>query len=140
MCCHNYGSSNFLFGIDLHFHPGGLRRRQLYLLFLYLALKTLSMYVRKCGAVVECQIVTLKDKGSRPSPVMLLLKLSSSVEEVRHFKSLSKKFDIYSKIVCRDVKNFFRHQSELVLRHQMQVSNYFVNFFYSVSCCRIWTF
>ncbi len=62
---------------------------------------------------------------------MLLLKLSSSVEEVRDFKSLSKKFDIYSKIVCRDAENFFRHQCELVLRHQMQVSNYFLKFFYS---------
>ncbi len=101
--------------------------------FLYLALKTLSINVKKCGAVVECQIVTLKDRGSRPTPVMLLLKLSSSVEVVRHFKSLSKKFDIYSKIVCRDVENIFRHQSELVLRHQMQVSNYFVKFFYSVA-------
>jgi hypothetical protein len=28
--------------------------------------------------------------------------------------------------------NFFRHLCELVLRHQMQVSNYFVNSFYSV--------
>ncbi len=27
---------------------------------------------------------------------------------------------------------FFRHQAELVQRHQMQVSNYFVKFFYSV--------
>ncbi len=44
---------------------------------------------------------------------------------------LSKKFDIYSKIVFMDAGNFFRHLAELVLRHQMQVSNYFVNFFYS---------
>ncbi len=83
--------------------------------------------------MVECEIVIMKDRGSRSNPVMLLLKLSSSVEEVRHFKSLSKKFDIYSKIVCRDAENFFRHQAELVLRHQMQVSNYFVKFFYSAS-------
>ncbi len=48
------------------------------------------------------------------------------------FKSLSKKFDIFSKILFRDAENFFRHQCELVLRHQMQVSNYFVKFFYSV--------
>jgi hypothetical protein len=27
---------------------------------------------------------------------------------------------------------FFRHMCELVLRHQMRVSNYFVNSFYSV--------
>ncbi len=45
---------------------------------------------------------------------------------------LSEKFDIYSKIFFRDVGNFFWHLCELVLRHQMQVSNYFVNSFYSV--------
>jgi hypothetical protein len=44
---------------------------------------------------------------------------------------LSKKFDIYGEIVFMDAGNFFRHQAELVLRHPMQVSNYFVNFFYS---------
>jgi hypothetical protein len=47
-------------------------------------------------------------------------------------KILLKKFDIYSKIFFRDVGNFFRHLCELVLRHQMRVSNYFVNSFYSV--------
>ncbi len=31
-----------------------------------------------------------------------------------------------------DAENIFRHLAELVLRHRMQVSNYFVNFFYSV--------
>ncbi len=31
-----------------------------------------------------------------------------------------------------DVANFFRHLCELVLHHQMRVSNYFVNSFYSV--------
>jgi hypothetical protein len=36
------------------------------------------------------------------------------------------------KIVFRDAGIFFRHQCELVLRHQMLVSNYFVKFFYSV--------
>jgi hypothetical protein len=41
-------------------------------------------------------------------------------------------FDIYSKIFCSDVENFFRHLCELVLRHPMRVSNYFVNSFYSV--------
>jgi len=30
-----------------------------------------------------------------------------------------------------DAGSFFRHQAELVLRHRMQVSNYFVNSFYS---------
>jgi hypothetical protein len=44
---------------------------------------------------------------------------------------LSKKF-VYCKIVFMDAGNFFQHLAELVLRHQMQVSNYFVNFFYSV--------
>ncbi len=43
------------------------------------------------------------------------------------------KFDIYSKIFFRDVGNFFRYLCELVLRHQMRVSNYFVNSFYSAS-------
>jgi hypothetical protein len=47
-------------------------------------------------------------------------------------KILSKKFDIYSKNFFRDVGNFFQHLCELVLRHQMRVSNYFVNSFYSV--------
>ncbi len=47
-------------------------------------------------------------------------------------ESLSKNFDIYITIVFMDAGIFFRHQAELVLRHQMQVSNYFVNFFYSV--------
>jgi hypothetical protein len=44
---------------------------------------------------------------------------------------VNNKFDIYSKIFFRDVGNFFRHLCELVLRHQMRVSNYFVNSFYS---------
>ncbi|MFY8172127.1 MAG: hypothetical protein ACOVJ4_05725, partial [Sphingobacteriaceae bacterium] len=47
------------------------------------------------------------------------------------FKSLSKKFDIYSKIVFRDAENYFLHLAELVLHHPMQVWNYFVNSFYS---------
>jgi hypothetical protein len=45
---------------------------------------------------------------------------------------MPEKFDIYSKIFFRDVENFFRYLCELVLRHQMRVSNYFVNSFYSV--------
>jgi hypothetical protein len=50
---------------------------------------------------------------------------------------MSEKFDIYSKIFFRDVGHFFRHLCELVLRHQMRVSNYFVNSFYSVSSLHI---
>ena len=45
---------------------------------------------------------------------------------------MSEKFDIYSKIFYRDVEKFVRHLCVLVLRHQMWVSNYFVNSFYSV--------
>ncbi len=45
---------------------------------------------------------------------------------------MSEKFNIYSKIFIRDVENFVRHLCVLVLRHQMRVSNYFVNSFYSV--------
>ena len=47
-------------------------------------------------------------------------------------ESLSKNFDIFTKIVFRDAEIFFQHQAELVLRHQMRVSSYFVKFFYSV--------
>jgi hypothetical protein len=49
---------------------------------------------------------------------------------------MSEKFDIYSKIFFRDVENFVRHLCVLVLRHQMRVSNYFVNSFYSASSRR----
>jgi hypothetical protein len=45
---------------------------------------------------------------------------------------MSEKFDIYSKIFYRDVEKFVRYLCVLVLRHQMWVSNYFVNSFYSV--------
>ncbi len=46
---------------------------------------------------------------------------------------MSEKFDIYCKIFYRDVEKekFVRHLCLLVLRHQMRVSNYFVNSFYS---------
>ncbi len=47
------------------------------------------------------------------------------------FESLSKYFNIYSKIIFRDAE-IFLHQAELFLRHQMRVSNYFVKFFNSV--------
>ncbi len=43
-----------------------------------------------------------------------------------------KKFDIYNRIFYMYVGNFVRHLCVLVLRHQMRVSNYFVNSFYSV--------
>jgi hypothetical protein len=46
---------------------------------------------------------------------------------------MSEKLDIYSKIFFTDVENFFWYLCELVLRHQMPVSNYFVNSFYSVA-------
>ncbi len=46
-------------------------------------------------------------------------------------ESLVKNFDIFNTIVFMAAGIFFRHQAELVLRHQMQVSNYFVKFFYS---------
>ncbi len=45
------------------------------------------------------------------------------------YKIVLKKFDIYSKIVFKDAGNFFRHQAELILRHPLRMSNYFVNFF-----------
>jgi hypothetical protein len=45
---------------------------------------------------------------------------------------MSEKFDIFSKIFFRDVGYFVQHLCVLVLRHQMRVSNYFVNSFYSV--------
>ncbi len=45
---------------------------------------------------------------------------------------MSEKFDIFSKIFFRDVGNFVRYLCVLALRHQMRVSNYFVNSFYSV--------
>ncbi len=46
-------------------------------------------------------------------------------------ESLLKNFDIFISIVFMDAGIFFRHQAELVLRHPMQASNYFVKFFYS---------
>ncbi len=66
------------------------------------------------------------------SQVVLLLSHLALSKKFDICKSLSKKFDIYSKIFFRDVGNFFRHLCELVLRHQMRVSNYLVNSFYSV--------
>ncbi len=47
-------------------------------------------------------------------------------------ESLLKNFDIFNTIVFMAAGIFFQHQAELVLRHQMKVSNYFVKFFYSV--------
>ncbi len=68
----------------------------------------------------------LKSNKYNSKVAMVYLALSKKFDI---FKSLSKKFDIYSKIVFRDAENFFRHQAVLVLRHPMQVLNYFVNFF-----------
>ncbi len=50
---------------------------------------------------------------------------------------MPEKFDIYSKIFYRDVEKF-RHLCLLVLRHQMRVSNYFVNSFYSVAYASVY--
>ncbi len=38
-----------------------------------------------------------------------------------------------------DVRNIVRYLCVLVLHHQMRVSNYFVNSFYSVGDMDIWT-
>jgi hypothetical protein len=69
----------------------------------------------------------------------MLFKLSSSVELVRYLWKMSEKFNIFSKIFFRDVGNFVRYLCVLVLRHQMRVSNYFVNSFYSVGPFRIFS-
>jgi hypothetical protein len=53
-------------------------------------------------------------------------------EKFDQCKILSKRFDIYCQIIYRDVENFFQHQAELVLRHPMWVSYYFIKFFDSV--------
>ncbi len=130
-------------------------------LSLFISQPKLSTYVRKCGAMVACRNVNLRAYVRAPDDApfetlqlcrrsLTFLKLQS-VGEVRWSSStnfdvgnvliakkfdkckiLLKKFDIYSKIFFRDVGNFFRHLCELVLRHQMLVSNYFVNSFYSV--------
>ncbi len=56
-------------------------------------------------------------------------------------ESLLKNFDIFITIVFMAAGIFFRHQAELVLRHQMQVSNYLVKFFYSMGeVCFGWGF
>ncbi len=79
--------------------------------------------------MVEWQIVTLKGVDSRHGNAAF--ETSQLCRRNSTFVSLSKKFDIYSKIAHRDAEIFFRHQCDLVLRHQMWVSNYFVNSFYS---------
>ncbi len=61
-------------------------------------------------------------------------------ELVQHLWKMPEKFDIYSKIFFRDVENFFWYLCELVLRHQMPVSNYFVNSFYSAMRRIFWGF
>ncbi len=79
--------------------------------------------VWRSGRVLECKP---EDIGSCPGDVTF------QTIQFDTCQILSKKFDIYSKTVFRDAENIFRHQAELVLRHPMLVSNYFVNFFYSV--------
>ncbi len=91
------------------------------------------LWVRKCGVVVECRKVNLKTQVCLQA--VLLLRVWGNVFIPKKFdpcKIMSEKFDIYNEIFFRDVGNFFRHLCELVLRHQMRVSNYFVNSFYSV--------
>ncbi len=86
--------------------------------------------ISKCGVVVECRNVNLRTQIR--AQVVLLLWVCLFVFIPKKFdtcKIPSEKFDIDSKIVLRDI---FWHQAELVLRHPMQVSNYFVNSFYSV--------
>jgi hypothetical protein len=51
--------------------------------------------------------------------------------ECSHLDQKNSNFNIFITIVCMDAGIFFRHQAELVLRHQMRVWNYFVKFFYS---------
>ena len=89
--------------------------------------------VSKCGAVVECRKVSLKSQVRLQA--VLLLRVWGNVFILKKFdpcKIMPEKFNIYNKIFFRDVENFFRHLCELVLRHQMRVSNYFVNSFYRV--------
>ncbi len=89
------------------------------------------LLVSKCGAVVECRKVNLKMQ-------VRLLRVWGNVFIPKKFepcKIMSEKFNIYNKNFFRDVGNFFRHLCILVLRHQMRVSNYFVNSFYSVLSC-----
>jgi hypothetical protein len=92
-----------------------------------------TLWVSKCGAVVECRKVNLKPQVHLQA--VLLLRVWGNVFIPKKFdpcKIMSEKFDIYNKNFFRDVGNFFRHLCILVLRHQMRVSNYFVNSFYSV--------
>ncbi len=82
---------------------------------------------------VECRKVNLKTQVRLQA--VFLLRVWGNVFIPKKFdpcKIMSEKFDIYNKNFFRDVGNFFRHLCELVLRHQMRVSNYFVNSFYSV--------
>ncbi len=58
----------------------------------YLVLKTLLINIRKCGAVVEYQIIILKDRGSRPgNAAFKTFQLYRRTEEVRHFYKSVKK-------------------------------------------------
>jgi hypothetical protein len=77
------------------------------------------------GRVLEIKYENL---GSRPGDVAF-----ETIQFYRRSLTFVKVCrDIYSKIFFMDVGNFFRYLCELVLRHQMRVSNYFVNSFYSL--------
>jgi hypothetical protein len=66
------------------------------------------------------------------SQVVLLMKLFSSVEEVRNLEILSKKFDIYCKVTKGMSETYFvQHPDIVVLLHPFRVSNFSVNFFCS---------
>ncbi len=86
---------------------------------------------RKCSAVVEHWNGNLR--GKVRALVASVLNFPALSKKFDICKRLLEKFDIFSKIFFRHVGNFFRHLCELVLRHQMRVSNYFVNSFYSVN-------
>ncbi len=76
----------------------------------------------RSGRVADCCPV-----GRRFAPRML-----HAFQTFQLLRKMSEKFDIYSKIFYKDVEKFVRYLCLLVLRHQMRVSNYFVNSFYSV--------
>ncbi len=83
--------------------------------------------------MVEFRKVNLKSQVRLQD--VLLLRVWGNVFIPKKFdpcKIMSEKFDIYNRIFYMDVGNFVRHLCVLVLRHQMRVSNYFVNSFYSV--------
>ncbi len=77
----------------------------------------------KCGEVVESN-----PRGPRFKPPYGGAAFETFQKCGRSSIFVKNKFDGYH-------RNFFRHLCELVLRHQIRVSNYFVNSFYSVGGC-----